>query len=118
MVRPLDGKRSGRDIAQPTNQDGSARALDTISFQGVHFQKVDLSFACADSPVPEKAILWPGSPRSIQLKALISDIHGNLEALRAVLEDINKHQVEEIYCLGDVIGYGPNPRECIDLIMK
>jgi predicted phosphodiesterase len=52
------------------------------------------------------------------LKALISDIHGNLEALEAVLKDIQKHNVTDIYCLGDVVGYGPNPRECIDLIMQ
>lgn len=52
------------------------------------------------------------------MKALISDIHSNLEALSAVLEDIEKHGVTEIYCLGDVVGYGPNPRECIDLVMQ
>jgi diadenosine tetraphosphatase ApaH/serine/threonine PP2A family protein phosphatase len=52
------------------------------------------------------------------VKAIISDIHSNLEALQAVLRDIEKQKVEEIYCLGDVIGYGPNPRECVDLIMK
>lgn len=51
-------------------------------------------------------------------RALISDIHSNLEALQAVLEDIRQQEVDEIYCLGDIIGYGPNPRECIDLIMK
>ena len=48
-------------------------------------------------------------------RAIISDIHGNLEALEAVLDDIRQQEVESIYCLGDVIGYGPNPRECIDL---
>jgi diadenosine tetraphosphatase ApaH/serine/threonine PP2A family protein phosphatase len=52
------------------------------------------------------------------LKAIISDIHGNLEALQAVLADIDQQHVQEIYCLGDVVGYGPNPRECIDLIMR
>lgn len=52
------------------------------------------------------------------MKAIISDIHSNLEALQAVLEDIKKHDVSEIYCLGDVVGYGPNPRECVDLVMK
>jgi predicted phosphodiesterase len=46
--------------------------------------------------------------------AIISDIHGNLEALNAVLRDIDDQGIGEIYCLGDVIGYGPNPRECID----
>lgn len=52
------------------------------------------------------------------MKAIISDIHSNLEALQAVLADIKNQGVEEIYCLGDVIGYGPNPRECVDLVMS
>ena len=47
--------------------------------------------------------------------AIISDIHGNLEALESVLKDIETRQVDRIFCLGDIIGYGPNPRECIDL---
>lgn len=47
-------------------------------------------------------------------RAIISDIHGNLEALDTVLNDIQEQGIEEIFCLGDVIGYGPNPRECID----
>ena len=51
-------------------------------------------------------------------RALISDIHGNLEGLQAVLEDIKTQDVPEIYCLGDIVGYGPNPRECIDVVMK
>jgi predicted phosphodiesterase len=51
------------------------------------------------------------------VQAILSDIHSNLEALQAVLEDMDKHNVSEIYCLGDIIGYGPNPRECLDLAM-
>ena len=50
-------------------------------------------------------------------RAVISDIHGNLTALKVVLEDIRDRGIEQIYCLGDVVGYGPNPRECIDLVM-
>lgn len=50
-------------------------------------------------------------------RALISDIHGNLEAAQAVLADIREQGIAEIYCLGDIIGYGPNPRECIDLVI-
>ncbi|MEX0793276.1 MAG: metallophosphoesterase family protein [Pirellulaceae bacterium] len=46
--------------------------------------------------------------------AVVSDIHGNLEALQAVLADIKAEGVDRIFCLGDVVGYGPNPRECID----
>jgi diadenosine tetraphosphatase ApaH/serine/threonine PP2A family protein phosphatase len=52
------------------------------------------------------------------MKAILSDIHSNLEALEAVLADIATFKVDEIYCLGDVVGYGPNPRECVDLAMK
>jgi len=52
------------------------------------------------------------------MKAILSDIHGNLEALQAVLEDILRHRVEAIYCLGDLVGYGPNPCECVDLAMR
>jgi diadenosine tetraphosphatase ApaH/serine/threonine PP2A family protein phosphatase len=51
-------------------------------------------------------------------RALLSDIHSNLEALRAVLDDIRAQDIAEVYCLGDVIGYGPNPRECLELVMK
>ncbi|MEK7448831.1 MAG: metallophosphoesterase family protein [Planctomycetota bacterium] len=47
--------------------------------------------------------------------AIISDIHANLEAFEAVLKDIKRRQISDIICLGDVIGYGPNPRECLKL---
>jgi predicted phosphodiesterase len=52
------------------------------------------------------------------MKAVISDIHSNLEALEAVLHDIAQHGASDIYCLGDVVGYGPNPRECLDRVMQ
>ncbi len=50
-------------------------------------------------------------------RAIVSDIHANLEALEAVLRDIETQGVDQIYCLGDIIGYGPNPLECIDRVM-
>ena len=50
-------------------------------------------------------------------RAIISDIHGNLEALKSVLDDISSQNIDEFYCLGDIIGYGPNPCECSDLVM-
>ena len=52
------------------------------------------------------------------MKAIISDIHGNLEALQAVIADCERQGVKDIYCLGDLVGYGPNPCECLDLAMK
>jgi predicted phosphodiesterase len=50
--------------------------------------------------------------------ALVSDIHSNLEALIAVMKDIDRNRVSKIFCLGDLIGYGPNPNECIDLAKR
>lgn len=50
--------------------------------------------------------------------AIISDIHGNLEALKTVLADIDRRQVDEIVCLGDILGYGPDPLECVDLVAE
>jgi len=50
--------------------------------------------------------------------AIISDIHSNLEALTTVLADIDKRGIETIHCLGDVVGYGANPKECLDLVIK
>lgn len=52
------------------------------------------------------------------MKAIISDIHANLEALHAVLEDMERFNIEDVYCLGDIVGYGPNPRECVGLAME
>lgn len=48
--------------------------------------------------------------------AIISDIHSNLEALTKAFEIIGKKDVREIICLGDIVGYGANPNECISLI--
>jgi len=50
--------------------------------------------------------------------AFISDIHANLEALEAVIADIDTKSVDAIYCLGDVVGYGANPNECVDIVSK
>jgi predicted phosphodiesterase len=49
--------------------------------------------------------------------AVIADIHSNLAALTAVLDDIEqKGGVDEIWCLGDIVGYGPDPHQCIELL--
>ncbi len=50
--------------------------------------------------------------------AVISDIHGNLHALEAVLAEIDRMKISKIICLGDVVGYGPVPDRCIDLVIK
>ena len=50
--------------------------------------------------------------------AIISDIHGNLDALQAVLADIEQHRIEQIHSLGDNIGYGPEPEGVIELLRR
>ena len=50
--------------------------------------------------------------------AIISDIHGNLEALKTVLEDIKKRNITRIFCLGDIIAKGTHQQECVDLIRE
>ena len=48
--------------------------------------------------------------------AVISCIHGNYEALNAVLSDIDANHAEKIYCLGDLVGYGPHPNAVVEMI--
>ena len=50
--------------------------------------------------------------------ALISDIHSNTEALQAVFDDMAAFDIEGVFCLGDVIGYGPEPRETLELVRE
>ncbi|WP_413381869.1 metallophosphoesterase family protein [Alkalihalobacillus sp. 1P02AB] len=50
--------------------------------------------------------------------AIISDIHGNKTALEAVLSDIKSREIEQIFCLGDLIGKGPQGSECIKLVQE
>ena len=48
--------------------------------------------------------------------AILGDIHGNLEALQTVLADAAQEQVTHFVSVGDIVGYGPNPRECLDIV--
>lgn len=50
--------------------------------------------------------------------AILSDVHANLEALNAVLEDLGSRNVDRFICLGDILGYGPDPVACVDLIAE
>ena len=51
--------------------------------------------------------------------AILADIHSNLEAFKAVLEDLDdKGGYDQIWCLGDIVGYGPDPCACIELLRK
>lgn len=50
--------------------------------------------------------------------AILSDVHANLEALQAVLTEIEKEEIDSLLFVGDCVGYGPSPNECVDLIRK
>lgn len=50
--------------------------------------------------------------------ALISDIHANIDALESVLSDIDQQGITEILCLGDIVGYGAAPAECLRLVRE
>ncbi|MBD3404030.1 metallophosphoesterase [candidate division GN15 bacterium] len=70
----------------------------------------------------------PGNGREIDIQvcrrrgsvifAVISDIHANLEALEAVLEDLRSQHIDTVYCLGDVVGYGCDPTRCLELVVE
>lgn len=57
----------------------------------------------------------PEAPKRV---ALMSDIHGNLEALNAVLQDARDQGIETIINLGDTVGYGPDPETCVDIASR
>lgn len=50
--------------------------------------------------------------------AILSDVHGNLEAFQAVLADLAREGAERVVFLGDIVGYGANPKECIALLQE
>jgi diadenosine tetraphosphatase ApaH/serine/threonine PP2A family protein phosphatase len=50
--------------------------------------------------------------------AVLSDVHSNLHALEAVLAEVDQGGFDEIWCLGDVVGYGPRPNECAALVRE
>ncbi len=50
--------------------------------------------------------------------AVISDVHANLEALEAVLKDIKRRGILDVFFLGDAVGYGPNPKEVVEILHK
>lgn len=61
--------------------------------------------------------LAKGGGRVLKI-AVISDIHANLVALEKVLVSIREYQCDMIVCLGDIVGYGPKPNECIQMVEK
>ena len=84
-----------------------------------HRQAAPRSFS-GFPPIGAIETVKPGHRRRIRLRmiAIVSDIHANLEAFTTVLAEIDRRGIKEIICLGDVVGYGPNPMECLDLVSQ
>jgi predicted phosphodiesterase len=78
---------------------------DSSCAEGKHQQFSDLdAFAtCFDEDEP---------------MAILADVHANLPALQAVLTEVRHRGIERIFVLGDLVGYGPHPKECIDLLRE
>jgi predicted phosphodiesterase len=57
-------------------------------------------------------------PTSHVKLGVISDIHANLSALEAVIQDARRHGVGRVVCLGDIVGYGPQPAECVRVVQQ
>ncbi|MCK4352138.1 metallophosphoesterase family protein [candidate division WOR-3 bacterium] len=52
------------------------------------------------------------------LYGIISDIHSNLEALQVVVDELEKREIKNVICLGDIVGYGANPNECCNIVKE
>jgi len=65
---------------------------------------------------PTKSTTKPAS--AYNFFAVISDIHANIDALDAVMEDIGDFPVRGIFCLGDIVGYGPEPGACVRKVIE
>jgi hypothetical protein len=57
------------------------------------------------------------NPSTSKFFAVVSDIHANIDALDAVMADILTFPIRGIFCLGDIVGYGPEPGECVRRVM-
>lgn len=70
-------------------------------------------------PKPTNNTRTPDSARTTKngFFAIFSDIHANIDALEAVLEDIRDFPVRGMFCLGDIVGYGPEPAACVKQVM-
>lgn len=76
------------------------------------------SIASTLPPTSLPAIEFARVMEAAPVFAVISDIHGNLEALQGVLAFLDARNISTVICLGDIVGYGPNPCECITVIRE
>jgi len=82
--------------------DAHVRGHDMLLFKLRHYLRV--AFLDTSVTLPSMRL------------AIISDIHGNLEGLTKAFEIIDAKKIDQVYCLGDIVGYGANPNECISML--
>src|SRR2546422_8619918 len=68
--------------------------------------------------LPTRRFIFLRLPTPDMRFAIFGDIHANLEALKAVLADAEKHEATHYVCLGDVVGYNANPHECVEIVQN
>ena len=113
---------------KPRSGPGRIRTCDTrprkpllypLSYRPVQMETAPRCYRSASGPSNGalQSLAYRINYAALVMYAVISDIHGNLEALEAVLQDV-PDEVEIIYCLGDVIGYGASPNECCDIVRE
>ncbi len=104
------------DTHNPTPHDDADGIVPLSSVRNAH-QAATVAAAEPTDPVARESQSEESNPQDVPL-AIISDIHANYEALQAVMAEIRSRNIEHICCLGDVIGYGPNPLECLDAVIE
>lgn len=120
MRRPVLARRrlawyiSNPPVAKAVSfdEDDSLAGKEVVNPKAAPADEAEPQSAASDLAVPT----IPVDPATTV--AMISDIHANLDALTVVLADIERRGIKRIICLGDIIGYGPNPCECLDLVME
>jgi diadenosine tetraphosphatase ApaH/serine/threonine PP2A family protein phosphatase len=65
-----------------------------------------------------RAPTWRNHPPTVPKIALLSDIHANLPALQAVIEDADRLGIRDFVFMGDIVGYGPHPAECVEMVRQ
>lgn len=104
-----------------TTLDGWLQFLDALRsyplvarFDGARTSLI--SGLCTGNPFLDPSLRRQRKARAASQVCIFSDVHGNLPALEAVLAEAQKLNVDGYLCLGDVVGYGPFPRECIERV--
>lgn len=95
----------------------SSPLLEILENKLSNLQKLDSSWKNKLELLVQEGFYHPWKIQNRKV-AIISDIHANLEALEVVLKDIKRQKITEIICLGDIIGFGPNPVECVQLVLE